>query len=74
MSEQQTIPIPLAAPSKGQLFSGYLTLHAANPPTNGDLEMQVEPTSTGPKMSRCMHFNYCAGSPRTIIFIMANTT
>ena len=27
---------------------------------SGDLEMQVEPTSAGPKMSKCVRLHYCS--------------
>jgi hypothetical protein len=47
------IPIALPLPSKGELFVRYLTLHAANRTADGDTDMQVEPTSTGPKMCKC---------------------
>ncbi len=41
----------------------YLTIYAANAQTGGDLEMQVEPTSGGSKMSKCaLADNYTAQS------------
>lgn len=46
------MPMPIALPlppSKGESFVRWLTLHAAST-TDGDLEMHIEPTSTGPKM------------------------
>lgn len=45
-------PMPIAIPSKGQQFVKYLTLHAVNTTADGDLDMQVEPTSAGPKMCK----------------------
>jgi hypothetical protein len=44
-------PILLVSSSKGHRFVKYLTLHAANTQTDGDLEMRIEPTGGGNKMS-----------------------
>lgn len=52
MTTIMPIAVPLP-PSKGEVFVRYLTLHAANSTADGDLDMQVEPTSTGPKMCEC---------------------
>jgi hypothetical protein len=56
------LPLPL---SKGEDFVRWLTLHAAST-TDGDLEMQIESTSTGPKMCKCFS---CSSIPFTLFLL-----